>query len=187
MQFDVGSWPKFLDYTCGNAIGKGLIEDLLNYTTADTTEEYTTIVFWINILHFVTDFIPEDLSGMTFTAPSSPANHQLATASPGNPVNLPGTVPIPITPYSPMANFNATSLPMDVLAKYSLNQATNSVMTAADTVPFIDTSEQTPRKFLYHQANPQVFVTRSGDMFIFPIADKDTPDRFKKTAPKCNT
>ena len=31
MQFDVGSRPKFLDSICENAIGNGLIEDLLNH------------------------------------------------------------------------------------------------------------------------------------------------------------
>jgi hypothetical protein len=43
MQFDVDSQPKYLDYTCGNAIGKGLIEDLLNHTIANTTEKYATL------------------------------------------------------------------------------------------------------------------------------------------------
>ena len=188
MQFDVGSRPKFIDYTCGNPIGKGLIEDLLNHTINNTNEEYATIVFRINTMHFITDFIPEDLSGMTLVARSSPPA-QAATTSQANPA-VTGTGPVPITPYNPMANFNVSSLPSDVLARYNLNKAANSVMTAADMGPFVDTSGPTPRTFLSHQANPQVFVTRSGSMFIFPSPttgfDKATPDRFKKAAPKCN-
>ena len=45
MKFNVGFRPKFLDYTYGNAIGKGLIEDLLNHTTVYEPYERPIICF----------------------------------------------------------------------------------------------------------------------------------------------
>ena len=187
---------KHLPAKCGTNIGKGLIKDLLNYTinthgaSSFTPHPYARIEFHINKLHFIPDFVPEDLSGMAFTAfkPTAPAAPPAATVNPYP--SPPAAGPTPITPYNPMANFNVASLPLDVLARYNLNKAANSVMTAADMRPFVDTSGTTPRTYLYHQANPQVFVTRSSSMFIFPSTatgyDNTTPDRFKKTAPKCN-
>ena len=131
------------------------------------------------------------ISFTRFASPPSPAMVPAAT-SPGAQATPDGTGAgsILITPCNQMANFNVSSLPSCVLTRHNLNQAANSVMIAAEMGPFRDTSGPTPRKFLRHQENPQAFITRSGNMFIFPSTstgyDKNTPDRFKKTAPKRN-
>ena len=50
----------------------------------------------------------------------------------------------------------------------------------------MDPSGNTMRRVLVHQAHPTVYVTRSGDMFVFGPVDSKVHDRFNKHAPTCN-
>ena len=50
----------------------------------------------------------------------------------------------------------------------------------------MDPSGNTMGQVLVHQAGPTVYVTRSGDMFMFGAVDSKSQDRLNKHALTCN-
>ena len=137
---DNTTWKKYLHAICGDEMGKGLIQDLLNHTTDNTTKAFASIEFHINKLYFIPGFIPEDLCGMAFTplkpvAPTPVATP--ATTTTGTPATPTATAAGPSPLNTPKPNFNASSLPTDVQQRYKPNKAANSVMTSADMGTFL--------------------------------------------------
>ena len=138
MNFIVGTTKTFVPFTCGDTIGKAHIQDLLDHTMDNTTEDYATIDFHINVLYFINEFIPEDLGGMAFTPFSPPiavAPVAPPAANPTGPTTTRTTGPSPLNTTNPY--FNVSALPTDVQLRYKMNQAANSVMTSADMCSFI--------------------------------------------------
>ena len=170
----------------GIPFGKSHIQDLLNHTINNTTEDYAVIDFHINVLYFINEFRPEDLDGMAFTPFFPPIAAVAAPATTGIPAAPVATAagPSPLNATNP--HFNEASLPIYVRLRYQLNKAANSVMTSANMGSFIAQPASQNFRVLYYQVQPTVYVTRSGELFILGAVDSKLQSQFVKNAPTCN-